>query len=72
MDGWPAVWEGMQSSSTEAFFKEISLLTRQGSPWPTALLAVDPAPPCITLYGHHLSSGNRGKVLLQPAWSQGH
>lgn len=45
MDGWRADWVGMQSSSTEAFFKEISLLTRQGSPWPTALLAVDPAPP---------------------------
>lgn len=52
----------MQSSSAEAFFK-ISLLTRQGSPWPTARLAVDPAPPCITLYGHLGSDRQQGRSV---------
>lgn len=71
MDGWQADWVGMQSSSTEAFFKEISLLIRQGSPWPAALLAVDPAPPCITLYGHLGSDRQQRRGVTSPCPESG-
>lgn len=37
MDERQADWVIIQSSSNEAFFKEMSLLTLQGSPWPPAL-----------------------------------
>lgn len=70
MEGWMAVWVSMQSSSNEAFLKEISLLTPQGSPWPPALLAEGPA--CITLTMVTLTKTGNREVVSQPPWNERH